>query len=159
MAMLELTGEGFSPNLRVWFGDVETETMFRCQESMLCVVPNISAFRETSGWQWVRHPTQVPVTLVRHDGIIYGTGLTFTYTPEPGPPRHPCLSSEDGVLRNSLGPPPPLPQQHHLSIPGQHYGPMMSAVGGRQPPHMPMIHDPTGGGGLLHYDMSQAAAL
>lgn len=55
--MLELTGESFTPNLRVWFGDVEAETMYRCEESMLCVVPDISAFRR--GWQWVRQPTQV----------------------------------------------------------------------------------------------------
>jgi len=83
VAMLELTGDCFSPNLRVWFGDVESETMYRCSESMLCVVPDISLFRE--GWQWVRQPTQVPVSLVRNDGVIYATGLTFTYTPEPGP--------------------------------------------------------------------------
>ena len=31
VAMLELAGECFSPNLRVWFGDVESETMYRCQ--------------------------------------------------------------------------------------------------------------------------------
>lgn len=55
--MLELMGENLTPNLKVWFGDVEAETMFRCEESMLCVVPDISAFR--SGWQWVRGPTQV----------------------------------------------------------------------------------------------------
>lgn len=55
--MLELTGENFTPNLRVWFGEVEAETMYRCQESMLCVVPDISAFR--GGWQWVRQITQV----------------------------------------------------------------------------------------------------
>ena len=29
---------------RVWFGDVEAETMYRCQESMLCVVPEISRY-------------------------------------------------------------------------------------------------------------------
>lgn len=28
--MLELTGQNFTPNLRVWFGDVEAETMYRC---------------------------------------------------------------------------------------------------------------------------------
>ena len=96
VAMLELTGECFTPNLKVWFGDVEAETMYRCQESMLCVVPDISQFR--GGWQFVRQPTQVPVTLVRNDGIIYSTGLTFTYTPEPGPRAH-CGTADD-IMRS-----------------------------------------------------------
>ena len=52
------SGECFTPNLRVWFGDVEAETMYRCQENLLCVVPEIGQFRE--GWSWVRQPTQVP---------------------------------------------------------------------------------------------------
>ena len=83
VAMLEITGESFTPNLKVWFGEVEAETMYRCQETLLCVVPEIGQFRE--GWKWVRQPTQVPVSLVRNDGVIYATGLSFTYTPEPGP--------------------------------------------------------------------------
>ena len=29
VAMLELSGESFAPNLRVWFGEVEAETMYR----------------------------------------------------------------------------------------------------------------------------------
>jgi len=29
VAMLELTGENFAPNLKVWFGEVEAETMHR----------------------------------------------------------------------------------------------------------------------------------
>uniref|UniRef100_UPI00358F7959 recombining binding protein suppressor of hairless isoform X4 n=1 Tax=Myxine glutinosa TaxID=7769 RepID=UPI00358F7959 len=95
VAMLELTGQNFTPNLRVWFGDVEAETMYRCAESMLCVVPDISAFRE--GWRWVRQPVQVPVTLVRVDGIIFSTSLTFTYTPEPGPRPH--CSAAGAILR------------------------------------------------------------
>lgn len=61
---------------------------------MLCVVPEISAFRE--GWQWVRQPTQVQISLVRNDGIIYATGLSFTYTPEPGPRAH-CPVVDDIV--------------------------------------------------------------
>ena len=66
---------------------------------MLCVVPDISAFRE--GWRWVRQPVQVPVTLVRNDGIIYSTTLTFTYTPEPGPRPH--CNAAGAILRAGQG--------------------------------------------------------
>lgn len=45
VAMLELTGDNFTPQLQVWFGDVEAETMYRCGEAILCVVPDISQFR------------------------------------------------------------------------------------------------------------------
>ncbi|UYV60497.1 RBPJ [Cordylochernes scorpioides] len=93
VALLELNGENLSPALRVWFGDVEAETMYRCQETLLCVVPDISCFYE--GWQWVRHPTQVPISLVRYDGVIYSTGLSFTYTPEPGPRTNRFSGFED----------------------------------------------------------------
>ncbi|RWS09039.1 Supressor of Hairless-like protein [Dinothrombium tinctorium] len=109
VAMLELTGENFTPILRVWFGDVEAETMYRCQESMLCVVPDISAFRE--GWQWVRQPTQVQVSLVRNDGVIYATGLTFTYTPEPGPRPH--CPVVDEIVRPGIGASIHQPNHHH----------------------------------------------
>ena len=33
--------------------------------------------------------------MVRNDGIIYATGLTFTYTPEPGPRPHCPAVTED----------------------------------------------------------------
>src|SRR5882757_3274979 len=90
--------------------------IYRCQESMLCVVPDISAFRE--GWQWVRQPTQVQVSLVRNDGVIYATGLTFTYTPEPGPRPH--CPAVDEILRPGLhasihSPTHNQTQQHSLS--------------------------------------------
>lgn len=45
VSMLELTGDNFTPQLQVWFGDVEAETMYRCGESILCVVPAITQFR------------------------------------------------------------------------------------------------------------------
>lgn len=83
--------------------------MFRCQESMLCVVPDISAFRE--GWQYVRQPTQVQVSLVRNDGVIYRTDLTFTYTPEPGPRMH-CSVVND-IVRPGTGHPLHNHQHHH----------------------------------------------
>lgn len=29
VAMLEISGENFSPHLKVWFGNIEAETMFK----------------------------------------------------------------------------------------------------------------------------------
>lgn len=53
VAMLELAGDNFTPQLQVWFGDVEAETMYRCAEALLCVVPDISEFR--GEWLWVSY--------------------------------------------------------------------------------------------------------
>lgn len=57
VAMLELAGENMTPRLKVWFGDVEAETMFRCEDSVLCVVPDVSLFR--SGWRYIRQTLEV----------------------------------------------------------------------------------------------------
>lgn len=51
VAMLELAGDNFTPQLTVWFGDVAAETMYRCAEALLCVVPDISHFK--GDWRWV----------------------------------------------------------------------------------------------------------
>lgn len=49
--MLELAGDNFTPQLTVWFGDVAAETMYRCAEALLCVVPDIGHFK--GDWRWV----------------------------------------------------------------------------------------------------------
>jgi recombining binding protein suppressor of hairless len=59
VAMLELTGDNFTPALQVWFGDVEAETMYRCAEALLCVVPDISQFR--GEWLWVSALKQIEI--------------------------------------------------------------------------------------------------
>lgn len=83
VAVMELAGENFTPQLKVWFGEVEADTFHRCEESMVCMIPHISAFR--SDWKYVRQLLKVEVSLVRNDGIIFPTGHSYTYTPEPGP--------------------------------------------------------------------------
>uniref|UniRef100_A0A8C6ZFS5 Recombination signal binding protein for immunoglobulin kappa J region like n=1 Tax=Nothoprocta perdicaria TaxID=30464 RepID=A0A8C6ZFS5_NOTPE len=80
VAMLEVQGEYFHTHLKVWFGDVEAETMFRSPKSLVCVVPDVSAFG--SDWRWLRYPITVPLLLLRDDGLIYSSSFTFTYTPE-----------------------------------------------------------------------------
>ncbi|KAM9527687.1 recombining binding protein suppressor of hairless-like protein isoform 2-T2 [Guaruba guarouba] len=80
VAMLEVQGEYFHAHLKVWFGDVEAETMHRSPKSLMCVVPDVSAF--SSDWRWLRYPITVPLLLIRDDGLIYSSSFTFTYTPE-----------------------------------------------------------------------------
>ncbi|XP_006839319.1 PREDICTED: recombining binding protein suppressor of hairless-like protein isoform X1 [Chrysochloris asiatica] len=80
VATLELHGENFHAGLKVWFGDVEAETMYRSPRSLVCVVPDVAAFG--SDWRWLRTPITVPVSLVRADGLFYASAFSFTYTPE-----------------------------------------------------------------------------
>ncbi|CAN9512582.1 unnamed protein product [Ophioblennius macclurei] len=84
VAMLEIHGENFSPHLKVWFGNNEAETMFKSPKSLLCVVPDVSAF--SAGWRRLRRSISVPLSLLRLDGLIYRTSFSFTYTPELQPP-------------------------------------------------------------------------
>lgn len=81
-SLLEINGENFTPNLKVWFDDVESKTYYRCQELLLCLVPQIHELKPD--WKFVRKPYKVKLSLVRSDGIIYPTGLSYTYMPEPG---------------------------------------------------------------------------
>jgi hypothetical protein len=88
--MLELLGENFQPNLKVWFLDIECETHFRCTTSIVCVVPDVSLFQQfTTGRVSTNQKTiaiSVPLNLVRFDdGVIYNTGHEFSYTPESNP--------------------------------------------------------------------------
>ncbi|CAJ1051174.1 recombining binding protein suppressor of hairless-like protein [Xyrichtys novacula] len=84
VAMLEVTGENFSPHLKVWFGNKEAETMFKSPKSLLCVVPDVSVFTES--WRSLRRIITVPLSLIRLDGLIYRTHFSFTFSPELQPP-------------------------------------------------------------------------
>ncbi|KAJ7998774.1 hypothetical protein DPEC_G00208370 [Dallia pectoralis] len=94
VATLEVHGENFGPHLKVWFGNVEAETMLRSPKSMLCVVPDVSAF--SGEWRLLRHPVTVPLSLIRLDGLIYRSSYSFTYTPE-----HNTLPLARGAQQNA----------------------------------------------------------
>jgi recombining binding protein (suppressor of hairless) len=98
IAMLELVGENFTPNIKVWFDDVEADTAFRSHSSIICVIPDISMIDKSryldpnslsdkpGGWSSTKReyvPVEVVLSLVRNDGVIYNTGLIFKYKPEP----------------------------------------------------------------------------
>nr|VZI34335.1 unnamed protein product [Spirometra erinaceieuropaei] len=99
VAMVEVSGENFSPSHQVWFGDVPAQTFYRCQELLLCLVPDISEFHPD--WTYIHYELEVPISIARNDGVIYATGLTFTYQPELGPRQH-CQPALDLVRAAAL---------------------------------------------------------
>ncbi|XP_007530956.1 recombining binding protein suppressor of hairless-like protein [Erinaceus europaeus] len=104
VATLELHGENFHAGLKVWFGDVEAETMYRSPRSLVCVVPDVAAFG--SDWRWLRAPISVPVSLVRADGLFYPSAFSFSYTPEysarPSSPGAPEAAADADALLESI---------------------------------------------------------
>ncbi|PNI59920.1 RBPJL isoform 6 [Pan troglodytes] len=104
VATLELHGENFHAGLKVWFGDVEAETMYRSPRSLVCVVPDVAAF--CSDWRWLRAPITIPMSLVRADGLFYPSAFSFTYTPEysarPGHPGVPEPATDADALLESI---------------------------------------------------------
>uniref|UniRef100_A0A8C9Z382 Recombination signal binding protein for immunoglobulin kappa J region like n=1 Tax=Sander lucioperca TaxID=283035 RepID=A0A8C9Z382_SANLU len=97
VAMLEIQGDNLSPHLKVWFGNNEAETMFKSPKSLLCVVPDVSAFSD--GWRCLRRIITVPLCLIRSDGLIYRTSFSFTYTPELQPPPPSIRGASGGGKR------------------------------------------------------------
>lgn len=57
VAMVELIGESFTPQLQVWFGDVPAQTFYRCEELLLCFVPDISEFFQD--WSYIQQALEV----------------------------------------------------------------------------------------------------
>ncbi|XP_053354808.1 recombining binding protein suppressor of hairless-like protein isoform X1 [Clarias gariepinus] len=100
VAMLEINGENFSPYLKVWFGNMEAETMYRSPRTLLCVVPDISVFG--GEWRRYRQPITVPLSLIRLDGMIYRSSFTFTYTPEHSSSSQPCTVAERTANSDTL---------------------------------------------------------
>ncbi|EGT50026.1 hypothetical protein CAEBREN_08231, partial [Caenorhabditis brenneri] len=82
-ARVELYGKNFKPNLTIWFGSTPVDTIFRSEESLSCNLPPVTQVRnEQTNWMFTNETTgdcEVPISLVRDDGVIYSSGLTFSY--------------------------------------------------------------------------------
>ncbi|KAK0398144.1 hypothetical protein QR680_002446 [Steinernema hermaphroditum] len=74
---LDLCGENFHPNLKVWFGSVPTETIFRNKDLISCIIPPLHDL--STSFFIDQNNVEVPLSLVRDDGVIYATSMSFTY--------------------------------------------------------------------------------
>ncbi|EGT39089.1 hypothetical protein CAEBREN_18395 [Caenorhabditis brenneri] len=82
-ACVELHGRDFKPNLMIWFGSTPLDTIFRSEECLSCEVPPVTqVINEQTIYMFTNEMTgdiEVPISLVREDGVIYSSGLTFAY--------------------------------------------------------------------------------
>lgn len=78
--ILEVKGEDFNPTLRVWFDEIECDTLFISTSLLKCVIPSQNCFSsKKSQSKSSRSTTKVTIYLVRHDGVVYNTGVQYTY--------------------------------------------------------------------------------
>jgi recombining binding protein suppressor of hairless len=91
--LLELRGEYITPNLGVWLDDIRAETVYLCQTSLICRLPDASMFEALDASSHsvnvkqrrsTDNTIEVNICLVRDDGIIYNTGHTYRYLPRIG---------------------------------------------------------------------------
>lgn len=79
--VLYLNGEHFSKDLTVWFGDVRAVTTdIKSRTSLSCQIPDVAQIlaSPTCSIDMTTNQHQVPILLVRGDGIVYNTDLFFT---------------------------------------------------------------------------------
>eukprot|EP00003_Mantamonas_plastica_P024250 TRINITY_DN448_c0_g1_i10.p1 TRINITY_DN448_c0_g1~~TRINITY_DN448_c0_g1_i10.p1 ORF type:complete len:614 (-),score=153.07 TRINITY_DN448_c0_g1_i10:328-2169(-) len=84
---LSLHGYDMNDSLSLWFGDTNVPTEFRCEELIVCTVPTME---QLVGDCEVAHVPayckvriEVPLILVRPDGLLYPTGQSFIYDAVP----------------------------------------------------------------------------
>ena len=71
-------------------------TFFRTDEVLSCVVPPLSEMQREASWRGRGGPfigqerADVPICIVRDDGVIYSTHMTFTYQATAAGHSHAC---------------------------------------------------------------------
>ncbi|KAI1702945.1 beta-trefoil DNA-binding domain-containing protein [Ditylenchus destructor] len=81
LAYIEISGSNFLVALTVWLGSTPIETHVRSKELIRCPLPALSKLN--SEWPSGRvseDEIEFPLSLVRHDGVIYSTSFTIKYS-------------------------------------------------------------------------------
>ncbi|KAG1311252.1 hypothetical protein G6F64_003946 [Rhizopus arrhizus] len=79
---LILSGENFKHNVTVWFGDIQSPTTrFESDKLISCIVPDYKELQNSLAIQVNSFTSerQLPLLLVRTDGVIYNTRLFYSF--------------------------------------------------------------------------------
>uniref|UniRef100_A0A915D6Y5 Recombining binding protein suppressor of hairless n=1 Tax=Ditylenchus dipsaci TaxID=166011 RepID=A0A915D6Y5_9BILA len=82
LAYIEISGYNFLVTLTVWLGSEPIETHVRSKELIRCPLPPLH--RNWPSGRELEDKVEFPLSLVRHDGVVYATSLSVTYSlPNP----------------------------------------------------------------------------
>lgn len=84
--VLNLTGENFTRDISVWFGDIKARTQYKSRDSISCSIPDIQelmdspvSMLDTNGSADSPQQHKIPILFVRGDGVIYNTDIFYTF--------------------------------------------------------------------------------
>ncbi|KAI1705474.1 beta-trefoil DNA-binding domain-containing protein [Ditylenchus destructor] len=81
LAYIEISGYNFLASLTVWLGSEPIETYVRSTELIRCPLPPLSKLNcEWPSGRTAEDKVEFPLSLVRHDGVIYATSLSVKYS-------------------------------------------------------------------------------
>ncbi|KAI8078473.1 hypothetical protein BDF21DRAFT_420595 [Thamnidium elegans] len=81
--VLNLTGENFTRDVSIWFGDIKSpRTEYKSRDSISCNIPDIQELLDSPISVLDPDNTQmhkIPLLFVRGDGVIYNTDMFYTF--------------------------------------------------------------------------------
>lgn len=96
--MMTISGENFTRDLQIWFGDIKAPfTEYRSREMLVCRIPDREDLLQSVGLNRVhdslpehhhddedisfrqRLPFSIRILLVRGDGVVYKTSRSYSF--------------------------------------------------------------------------------
>jgi hypothetical protein len=85
--VMTVTGENFTRDLQIWFGDVKAAlTEYRSKEMLVCRLPSREDLLESAGLENISSMNddtanyRIRILLVRGDGVVYKTSRYYGFS-------------------------------------------------------------------------------
>lgn len=84
--VLNLTGENFTRDISIWFGDIKAHTEYKSRDAISCSIPDFQELMDSpvsvldiNGPANAPQKHKIPILFVRGDGVIYNTDMFYTF--------------------------------------------------------------------------------